>query len=180
MLEKITINDKIFCKYIDKQEIQQMVKSISMEIEKDFVNEEIYFIAILNGAFVFAADLIREIRNRSKIYFIKISSYEGMSSKGSVDYELKLNVNLENKNVIVLEDIIETGLTIDFLIKEIKEMNPRRLEIATLLYKPQIFKGNYNIKYIGKTISQEFIVGYGMDYEQKGRELENIYILESY
>ncbi|MDR1847815.1 MAG: hypoxanthine phosphoribosyltransferase [Bacteroidales bacterium] len=177
MNKTININNKVFRKYITSEQINQCVKDLSQTIRnRYYLGEELCFIVVLNGAFVFAADLIREIQNRCEIHFVKISSYEGMISN-EVRQTSNLPYDLVNKNVIVIEDIVETGQTIDYLIKQIREIKPKSIEVCTLLYKPKKFRADFSVNYVGMEIEDAFVVGYGMDYNQIGRELKDIYQL---
>ncbi|MDR0789722.1 MAG: hypoxanthine phosphoribosyltransferase [Bacteroidales bacterium] len=176
MDNRIKIRDRVFIKYIDTEQIKQIVKTLAQRIGNDYQDEQICFIAVLNGAFVFAADLVRETKNDSRIYFVKLSSYEGMTS-GQVKQTTQLDKDFANKNVVVIEDIIETGNTIDYLMEELAKQKPKSLNVCTLLFKPNKFQSNYKINYVGKEIEDDFVVGYGMDYEQAGRGLEDIYQL---
>ena len=176
MNDKIEINRKTFTKYIDSAQIKRAVKTLAQRINEDYQGEQICFIVVLSGAFMFAADLIREIKNDSDVYFIKLSSYEGTTSH-QVRQSTQLDVELTDKNIIIIEDIVETGNTTNYLIQEIIKHKPRNLDVCTLLFKPNKFEGDYKVTYVGKEIEDDFVVGYGMDYDQSGRGLEDIYQL---
>lgn len=172
----ITIHGKNFVKYIQQEDIRQTVDNIAEQINNDYKDkEEVLFIVILNGAFMFASDLFKKIRGLHKISFVKLSSYDNINSTGQVKSLIGLNENIEGKHVIIVEDIIDTGNTMNDLLKQLKEKNPASLEICTLMFKPDNFEWNYKIKYIGKKISNEFIIGYGFDLDGLGRNLQDIY-----
>ncbi|MBR1775263.1 MAG: hypoxanthine phosphoribosyltransferase [Bacteroidales bacterium] len=174
----ITIQGKQFRKYILQSEIQQIVGNLAQRINKDYKNRgDIVFIVILNGAFMFASDLFKNIEGLHKITFVKLTSYESVNSTGKVKSLIGLKEDITNKNVIIVEDIVDSGKTMGDLLQQLQEKNPRSLEICSLMFKPGNFKGNYNIKYIGKEISNEFIVGYGFDLDGLGRNLPDIYQL---
>lgn len=176
---EIVIKDKTFKKYISKEELQEIISNLADRINKDNENkEEILFIVVLNGAFMFAADLFKRIKGLHKITFVKFSSYDSVYSTGKVKSLIGLNENIANKHIIIVEDIVDSGKTMQDLLNQLKSMNPASVDICTLMFKPNNFKGDYNIKYIGKNISNEFIIGYGFDLDGIGRNLPNIYQLK--
>ncbi|MDR1006861.1 MAG: hypoxanthine phosphoribosyltransferase [Bacteroidales bacterium] len=176
MQQTITINGNVFQKYIAEKTIKQVVKSLSLRFDDDYRGDDICFIAILNGAFVFATDIVRQVKIESEIHFVRISSYNGMSSQ-KITQSISLSIDCKDRNIVILEDIIETGQTIDCLMNQIRQQKPKSLEVCTLLYKPQLFKADYKVKYVGMEIEDEFVVGYGMDYDQRGRCYKDIYQL---
>ena len=171
----VTLLDKTFEPYLTAAEIAQINKELGAKINKDFEDKEVLFIAILNGAFMFAADLMREIKIKNTISFVKVASYEGLSSSGTVKKLIGLMDSLENRHVVIIEDIIDTGNTLDKLLPTLEAENPASLSLCTLLYKPEAFKAGFKIDYVGKEIPQKFIVGYGLDYDGYGRNLADIY-----
>lgn len=177
-METVNIKGKYFEKYITNEEINSIVKSLSQRINEDYFGKEIYFLVILNGAFLFASDLFRQIKWLPKINFIKVSSYSGITSSGKVNELIGLNEDIRGKNVIIVEDIVDTGNTMEELLKLLKKKEPSSLEICSLMLKPNSFKKDFNIKYVGKEISDEFIVGYGFDLDGYGRNLKDIYQLK--
>lgn len=174
----IHLNDKTFEVFIHEVEILKEISSLADTINSEYQGKEIVFIAILNGAFMFASDLIKSISNPCEISFVKVSSYSGTSSKGRVDELIGLNTELENKHVIILEDIVDTGITIDKIITLMKAESPASIKVCTLLYKPSAFLGKKEPDYIGFSIPNKFVVGYGLDYNEKGRNLREIYQLK--
>lgn len=172
------IGDKNFELFIRNEEILKAIKDVASRINHDYKGKEVIFIGVLNGVFMFAADLIKEIELDCEITFIKVQSYAGTNSTGKVHELLGLTTDIKGKHVIVLEDIVDTGLTLSKLNSIININQPESFEIASLLYKPEAYKGKTPPKYIGKEIENKFIVGYGLDYQQKGRNLKDIYQLK--
>ena len=168
---------KQFEKYISAEEIRNHVKQLAFEIKRDLTEEHPVFLPILNGAFIFAADLIREFDFQCHCSFIQASSYDGTSSTGEVTINILPEKQLKGRKVIILEDIIDTGTTLKKIIQLLEELEVEEIKIATLLFKADAFRENYQIDYIGKKIAKEFVVGYGMDYDGFGRNLKDIYIL---
>lgn len=172
----IQINDKSFEVFIRENELQEKIKTLAARINDEYQGKEVIFIAILNGAFMFAADLLKSITLPCEISFVKVSSYHGgMSTTGRVDELIGLNASIENKEVIILEDIVDTGITIDKIITLLKAESPASVKVCTLLYKPDAFKGKKAPELVGMSIPNKFVVGYGLDYDEKGRNLREIY-----
>lgn len=175
----IQINDKSFEVFIRENELQEKIKMLAARINEEYQGKEVIFIAILNGAFMFAADLLKSITLPCEISFVKVSSYHGgMSTTGRVDELIGLNASIENKEVIILEDIVDTGITIDKIITLLKAESPASVKVCTLLYKPDAFKGKKAPELVGMSIPNKFVVGYGLDYDEKGRNLREIYQLK--
>lgn len=171
----IQINDKYFDVFIEKKEILSKVDSLASLINGDYHNREVLFIAVLNGSFMFASDLMKRININCEISFVKVSSYIGTSSMGRVDELIGLNTDISGKEIIIIEDIVDTGITIDKIITLLTKGNPSSIKICSLLYKPEAFKGKNKPDYVGFTIPNAFVVGYGLDYNEKGRNIEEIY-----
>lgn len=171
------LNDKTFEIFIPKEKIQEGISSLAARLEKDYAGKEIVFIAVLNGAFMFVADLMKSFSAPCEITFVKMSSYQGMHSSGRVDEVLGLNTSVKGKHVVILEDIVDTGITMEKLFTLLSVEKPASLEIATLLFKPEAFKGTHIPTYIGFSIPNKFVVGYGLDYNELGRNTEHIYQL---
>ena len=168
----IQINDKSFEVFIRENELHEKIKSLAARINEEYQGKEVIFIAILNGAFMFASDLLKSITLPCEISFVKVSSYHGgMSTSGRVDELIGLNASIEGKEVIILEDIVDTGITIDKIITLLKAESPASVKVCTLLYKPDAFKGKKAPELVGITIPNKFVVGYGLDYDEKGRNL---------
>lgn len=162
---------------ISKEELASRVLKIASEISENYKTEPVLFIIVLNGSFIFASDLIRAMEIDCEVDFIKVASYAGDQSTGKIKFEKDLSSDISGKNVIIIEDIIDSGITINFLKQLIENKNPKSLKIATLLLKPEVAKLNFEIDWVGFEISPEFVVGYGLDYNQKLRNLNAVYRL---
>ena len=178
-MKDIKLHDKTFEIYIPETEIAKIVLNIADQINNSGIEKPL-FIAVLNGSFLFAADVIRKITiPNSEISFVKLASYEGTESTGKVNELIGLNQDLKGRNVIILEDIIDTGNTLTTLTQMIEKKENSSLKIATLLYKPEAYTKEISIDYIGKSIPNKFVVGYGLDYDEIGRNLPHIYKLKN-
>ena len=164
-------------KYISDQDISKRVKEISNEISRLYCDKNPILIGVLNGSFIFMSDLIRHLNIDCEIDFIKISSYSGKKSDGEINMTKGLDLDIKNRSVIIIEDIIDSGKSINFLYDYICNLNPKDIAVISLLAKKSISKLNFNIDFIGFEISSEFVVGYGLDYNQKFRNLKSIYKL---
>lgn len=174
----IQILDKTFETFIAPEKIQAEILTLAGKINADYAGKEVLFISVLNGSFMFAADLFKKISIPCEISFVKVSSYKGTHTSGRVDELIGLNTDITDKHVIILEDIVDTGITIDKIFTLLRAHQPTSVKIATLLYKPDAFKGKNTPHYVGFTIPNKFVVGYGLDYNEKGRNLEAIYQLK--
>lgn len=175
---KITLLDKEFKLFIPPEKIQAEVQHIADRINNDLKNEDVVFIGILNGAFMFASDLLRKINFNTQVSFVKLTSYQGPQSTGNVKRLIGINEVLKDKTVVVIEDIIDTGITIESIIEQLKGFRPRQIFVATLLMKPELYTREIKIDYVGFRIPKDFVVGYGLDYEGYGRNLRGLYKLE--
>lgn len=175
MSDKIKIHDKYFSILIEEQAILDKVKELANTITQDYNEKPLLIISILNGSFIFGADLIRNLPLQTEIEFIKVASYEGTSSTGQVKNMIGLNKSVSGKNILILEDIIESGNTIAYLLEDLKKQNIDSIEVVTLLFKPLSLKHEIDIKYVGFEIEDDFVVGYGLDYDGLGRNLKGIY-----
>lgn len=163
--------------YIENQTIKNRIKELGEQITKDYQGTVPLFICVLNGAFPFAADLIREVGIDAEIMFIRLKSYEGTSSTGNVKEVLGLSESIEGRKVIVVEDIVDTGKTIHELTSDLKKQNPADLKIATLLFKPQALQCDVHPDYVGFEIPSKFIIGFGLDLDGIARNLPDIWAL---
>ncbi len=177
-MSEIQVLDKTFNTLIPKENIQERIKEIALQINEEMKDKNPLFLAVLNGSFIFAADLCRHLTIRHEISFVKLASYEGTSSTGNIKQMIGLSCDLKNRHVIILEDIIDTGLTMKYLLEQLTKQSPASLQICTLLNKPAKRKVPIDIKYIAFNIPNGFVVGYGMDYDQQGRNLNEIYTLK--
>jgi hypoxanthine phosphoribosyltransferase len=164
--------------YIKPTQISKRIKQLANKINHDYENKVPIFIGVLNGAFIFMSDLIREIKVNCEIDFLKLSSYgDSKISTGQVKTLKELNCELKGRDVIIVEDIIDSGLSMDFILKTIKKQKPSSVKIASLLIKKDTPKFNFKIDYLGFEIENKFVVGYGLDFAQKYRNLKGIYVL---
>ena len=173
------INGKKLTKIFDKITIQKRVQEMAAELSKKFDNKKPIFISVLNGSFIFASDLLRNLNINCEIDFIKLSSYKGQNTTGTVKLLKDISADITNRDVIIIEDIIDSGLTVEFLVKRLKGASPRSISIVTLLFKPDVAKLSLPIDIIGFEIAPHFVVGYGLDYDQDYRHLPEIYRLEN-
>ena len=171
----VQIKDKRFKTFISEDEIQQRVKAVADRINHDMEGKKPLLLAVLNGSFVFAADLMRHITIPCEISFVKLASYEGTVSTGKVVEVMGLNEDITGRDVIIVEDIVDTGKTMERMLDTLGTRNPNSLHICTLLLKPEKLKIPLNIEYAAMEIPNDFIVGYGLDYDQEGRNLRDIY-----
>jgi len=174
-MNTVKIKDKEFVISISSDKILNAIKQVASRINKDYEGQQPLFIAVLNGSFMFAADLFKNLDIECEISFIKVSSYQGTQTTEDVKELIGLNQNIEGRRIIILEDIVDTGITLDITISKLKNLKPADIKVATLLFKPEAFKNQFVIDYIGIEIPNEFIVGYGLDYDGLGRNLSDIY-----
>jgi adenylate kinase len=178
-MESIQIHDKHFVPFIDKDKIIRYVEFLANQIAEDIGPDEVpIFIGILNGSFMFAADFVRNYPHECHITFVKMASYEGVNSSGKIKHLVGINEDLTGKTVVILEDIIDTGNTLAEIYDIFQDKQVKKLMVATLFFKPDVFKKELPIDYIGKSIEDKFIVGYGLDYDGLGRNLPDIYQLK--
>ena len=175
----VKIQDKLFETSISEAEIKQRVKAVAEQINRDMAGKNPLLLAVLNGAFIFAADLMREITIPCEISFVKLASYQGVTSSGTVKEVIGINENLSGRTVIIVEDIVESGLTMKRMIESIGTRNHASVHICTLLLKPDRLKVPLTIDYVAFRIPNDFILGYGLDYDQQGRQLKDIYTLKN-
>ena len=171
----IKVHDKTFDIYLSEAQIQQRVKEIAETINKDYEGKRPLIIAILNGSFMFAADLFKHLTISTEISFIKLASYRGMKSTGNVVTSIGLDAELFAKDVIIIDDIVDTGKTLYNFLPKLKDHHPASLKIAALLHKPDATKFPLHLDYVGFSIPDKFVIGYGLDYDGMGRNLKEIY-----
>lgn len=174
-MEKIKILDKQFRLSIPSSQIQAAIGQIAEKMNCDLAGQDVIFMGILNGSFMFASDLFKRIGVESQITFLKLASYQGTSSSGKVKRLIGINEDIQGKTVVILEDIVDTGITLKNIMKQLQGYEPAEIKIATLLLKPEVYDKTIPIDYVGIEIPNEFIVGYGLDYDGYGRNYENIY-----
>lgn len=176
----IKLHDKNFDTYLSDAEIQERVKWIAEQLNRDYKDRKPLFIAILNGSFMFAADLFKYLTIDAEICFIKLASYKGMKSSGQVVTAIGLDQDLFEREVIILEDIVDTGKTLHEFLPKLDHQQPKSLKIAALLHKPEATQFPLTIDYLGFSIPNKFVVGYGLDYDGLGRNLKEIYQLAAH
>ncbi|HEY9363532.1 MAG TPA: hypoxanthine phosphoribosyltransferase [Chitinophagaceae bacterium] len=174
-MANIRVHDKSFETYLSEQQIQDKVVEIATAINKDYAGKRPLFIAILNGSFMFAADLFKQLTIDAELCFIKLVSYKGMKSSGKIITAIGLDDDLFGKDVVIVEDIVDTGKTLHEFLPKLEHQQPASLKIAALLHKPSATKYPLQIHYKGFTIPDKFVVGYGLDYDGLGRNLKEIY-----
>jgi hypoxanthine phosphoribosyltransferase len=173
---KIEIDEKNFELMLEYEQIKKRIRLLAIQLNVDFENRIPVFIGVLNGSFIFLADLIKEIHISSEVSFVKVSSYEGEKSSGKIKKEIGLQMSLKDRDVIIVEDIVDSGKTLEYLLEMIKKENPASVNVCTLLLKPKSLKVEIDeITYVGFEIPDEFVVGYGLDYNGLGRNLKDIY-----
>ena len=178
-METIQIHDKHFVPFIGQEKIERYIEFLANQIAEDLGPKEVpIFIGILNGSFIFAADFVRKYKHECHITFVKMASYEGVNSTGKIKHLVGINESLEGRTVVILEDIIDTGNTLAEIYDIFRDKKVKQLKIATLFFKPDVFRKELPIDYIGKSIEDKFIVGYGLDYDGLGRNLSDIYQLK--
>lgn len=179
LMSAITIHEKAFEKYLEEEAIQKEIARIANEISRDYEGKEPFFIGILNGCFRFASDLMKYMEFNSEINFVKLASYRGTESTGKIKDLIALNADIRGKHVVILEDIVDTGHTLEYLTEKLLSKEPASLKVASLLYKPDAFIGSVKPDYVGFEIPNLFVVGYGLDYDGLGRNLNDIYQIKS-
>lgn len=177
MDNSIIVNGLRFIPYLSAEQIHEQVKRVASEIRKDMEGKRPLFLCVLNGAFMFASDLIREVGiTESSIAFVRYASYEGTSSTGNVKQLMGVGNEVEGRDIVVIEDIVDTGLTAQRMIEDLKKKNPASIRFVTLLHKPESSKTGYVPDYAAFAIPPKFIVGYGLDLDGSGRNLPDIYV----
>lgn len=173
----ITLKDKKFRTYLDEEKIQNAVKSLGATINRDYLGKNPLFICVLSGSFMFTSDLVKHFTSECEITFVRLSSYEGTKSTGDIKTVLGIVETIENRDVIIVEDIVDTGNTLSMFLPAIQKLNPLSIKTAALLVKPDTLKEKIKVDYRCFDIPNDFIVGYGLDYDGLGRNLRDIYVL---
>jgi hypoxanthine phosphoribosyltransferase len=176
-MNRIVIKDKTFEVSMTEEVIKKRVAELAETISRDMADKNPLFLAVLNGAFIFAADLMRGMTIPCEISFVKLASYQGTTSTGHIKEVIGINEDLTGRTVIILEDIVESGLTIKRMIESLGTRNPASVHICTLFFKPERLKEEINLDYVAFEIPNDFILGYGLDYDQQGRGLKDLYTL---
>lgn len=173
----VKLHDKSFDTYLSEEVIQAKIKELATQINTDYADKKPLFIAILNGSFMFAADLFKHLSIDAEICFIKLASYQGMKSSGNVVTAIGLDQDLFGRDIVIIEDIVDTGKTLHDFLPKLEHQQPASLRIASLLHKPEATQFPFDIHYVGFSIPNKFVVGYGLDYDGLGRNLKEIYQL---
>lgn len=176
-MKHIQVLDKKFVPYISEEQIHAAILEMARKINEDYRGKEVIFLGILNGVFMFASDLMKNIELDCQLSFLKLASYDGTSSSGKVKRLIGINEDLKGHIVIILEDIVDSGFTLDHIMKQLRGYEPDEIKIATLFFKPKAYKMDIPVDYVGMEIPNSFIVGYGLDYNGFGRNLKGLYKL---
>lgn len=173
------IKDREFKRYVGADVLAAIVERLAGEINRDYVLcSDLVVCPVLTGAFVFAADLLRHIKVPCEVRMVRYASYSGMKSTGEVRCKLPFAKEIEGRDVLIVEDVVDSGLSMQKMLTEVNTMKPRSVKVCTLFFKPQAFKGHFKVDYVGKEIGDDFIVGYGMDYDEQGRNLPEVMVVE--
>ncbi|MBL7890388.1 MAG: hypoxanthine phosphoribosyltransferase [Bacteroidia bacterium] len=178
-MSKVTLKDKTFRVHIPASDINKAVGEVAHRINLELKDKKPLFLAVLNGSFMFASDLLKKITIDCEISFVKVSSYHGTSTTGSVKSLIGLNEDIKGRTIVIIEDIVDTGLTMEKVLKELEAMEPSEVRICTLLYKPEAFRKKFDLDYVAIVVPNDFLVGYGLDYDGLGRNLPDIYVLDN-
>jgi hypoxanthine phosphoribosyltransferase len=176
-MKEIRILDKLFKEFISQKDIDKRIDELASKINEDYKGKEVVFLGILNGAFLFAAELFKRIDLMAKISFVKLASYEGTKSSGTIKELIGWNEDIKNKHIIVIEDIVDTGNTLERVVDELVIRKATGIKIATLLLKPEAYTKDILLDYVGFKIPNDFVIGFGLDYDGYGRNLPSIYTL---
>jgi len=175
--QTIQVLDKAFAVSVTAAEIEKEVKRVAKEISRDYAGRQPVFLAVLNGSFIFAADLLRQVDLPCEISFVKLASYQGTNTTGNIREVIGLNIDITGRPVIIVEDIVDTGLTMAHMLETLKGHNPASIDICTLLLKPSKLQVKLDVRYCCKEIPDDFVVGYGLDYDGFGRNMKDIYTI---
>ena len=174
-MNDITLHDLVFEPFISAEEIKLTVESLAQRVDQDYAGKNPILLIVLNGAFIFAADLVRLISVPLRLDFVKVSSYDGTGPSGKMIDHFLWQASLKDQHVIIVEDIVDTGHTLDYLKNKIKDEQPASVEVVCLLFKPGAYQSSQGVQYHGRAIPNEFVVGYGLDYNGLGRDIDCIY-----
>lgn len=170
----MTIKDREFEPFITEEELRRIVSRLAAEVSGDYAGRDLVVCPVLTGAFMFASDLVRRLTVPCEVSFVRYSSYCGMASTGEVKCSLPFPASVGGRDVLVVEDVVDTGLSVGHILRELEALRPASVRVCALLYKPGAFRGDYHVDYVGREIGNEFIVGYGLDYDGQGRNLPEI------
>ena len=178
-MESVKIHDKTFVPYLKHNELQEVIKELALKVYEDYKDEVPVFVGVLNGVIMFFSDFLKYYPGKCEIAFLQVSSYTGTQSTGIVYKKMDLTKDVEGRHIILMEDIVDTGNTLESLFEYFKNtQRPKSLKVASLLMKPEVFKNRFPIDYVAKEIPNKFVLGYGLDYDELGRNLQDLYQLE--
>lgn len=175
--QQVIIHGKVFELFLEKKDIKKAIKEMAGKINDHYGDQSITVIGVLDGVFMVLADLLKRLKMPVSLELVKLKSYQGMQSSGSVSKLLGLTSGLKDHHVLIVEDIIDTGETLGYLLQELRKEQAASIQIASLLLKPSVFKNRFPLEYVGLEIPERFVVGYGMDYDGEGRQLPHVYAL---
>ena len=178
MEKEITLGDKTFKPFISKEKIDEQISRVAQEINRDYKGKKPLLVGILNGSVMFFSDLLNKIDIECEVAFLRVSSYKGTETTGNVKKVLGLDKNIEGSDVIIVEDIVDTGITLEHIVNDLSGSKPNSLKVASLLFKPNAYTKDYPIDYVGFEVGNEFLVGFGLDYNEIGRNLDELYIIK--
>ncbi len=178
-MQSIVLKDKSFVPYITAETISEQVKAVAQKINSDLANETPLFLVVLNGSFMFAADLLKEVTIPCEISFIKLASYHGTTSSGVVTEMIGLTEDVKGRTVVIVEDIVDTGVTLEKLVNLLTKKEVKQIKVASFLLKPDAYKKDITVDYVGIKIPNDFVVGYGLDYDGLGRNMKEIFVLNT-
>ena len=178
-MESVKIHDKTFVPYLKHNELQEVIKELALKVYEDYKDEVPVFVGVLNGVIMFFSDFLKYYPGKCEIAFLQVSSYTGTQSTGIVYKKMDLTKDVEGRHIILMEDIVDTGNTLESIFEYFKNtQRPKSLKVASLLMKPEVFKNRFPIDYVAKEIPNKFVLGYGLDYDELGRNLPDLYQLE--
>ena len=178
-MSRVVINGRTFKMKIAATAIDKAITNVANQINTDMQGKKPLFLAVLNGSFMFASDLMKKIKIDCEISFIKIASYEGTTSTGSINELIGINEDIKGRTIVIIEDIVDTGATVENVYSQLKKLGAADVKLASLLFKPEAYKKSIPIDYVAISVPNEFLLGYGLDYNGLGRNLENIYVLDN-
>lgn len=178
-MKTVKLKDKTFKLFIPESELFERIQKVADRLNSDMKDKNPLLLAVLNGSFMFAADLMRRLTIPCEISFVKLASYQGTTSTGKIKEVIGINEDLTDRTVVIVEDIVESGLTIKRMVESLGTRNPKSVHVCTLFQKPELLKENIKVDYVAIPIPNDFIVGYGLDYDQQGRQLRDVYTLVS-
>ena len=177
-MSNVVLHGRTFKVKITSAEIQKAVTDVARQMNTDLKGKKPLFLAVLNGAFIFAADLMKKVTVESEISFVKLASYEGITSSGKMKMLIGINEDIKGRTVVILEDVVDSGETITNVLNQLKDLGAAEIKIATLLFKPDAYTKDVHIDYAAIVVPNDFLVGYGMDYNRLGRNLSDIYVMD--